>query len=129
MVIETPPQPSPSLEAEESQLLPGPVGARTTPAVSWLALLRHYPIAGFALAGLIFGFCLFLLRVPGWRFAFAAVAILGGAPLVISTARNMMAGRFFVDTVAALAIISAVLLGEYVAGAMVVLMQAGGEAL
>ena len=105
---------------------PGACGRQT---LHWLEYVRHYPVAASALFGLSAGFALYLFHSDVYSYVFAAVAIAGGAPLIFSTARNMAAGRFFVDTVAALAIIAAVLLGEYVAGAMVVLMQSGGEAL
>jgi len=52
-----------------------------------------------------------------------------GAPTVFRTLRNMLAGRFAADLVAALAIIGAVWLAQPVAGLVIVLMQTGGEAL
>ncbi len=55
--------------------------------------------------------------------------LLCGAPLVAATLRGMLRGRFAADVVASLAIVGAAILGEYFAGAIVVLMQAGGEAL
>src|SRR5262249_59691937 len=60
---------------------------------------------------------------------FALVALGGGLPLVARTFKEMAQGRFYVDTVASLAILGAVTLGEWTAGALVVLMQSGGEAL
>lgn len=89
----------------------------------------HYPLAFLAAVGLLIG--MLLLPIPGpWaRSVFALVAVAGGIPLTVTTARNMLHGRFYVDTVATLAIIGAVILGEYLAGALVVLMQSGGEAL
>ncbi len=53
----------------------------------------------------------------------------GGVPLVWGTLKQMTQGRLYVDTIAALAIVGSLLSGEYLAGALVVLMQAGGEAL
>ena len=41
----------------------------------------------------------------------------------------MLRGRFATDVVATLAIVGALLTGEYLAGAVIVLMQSGGEAL
>jgi heavy metal translocating P-type ATPase len=52
-----------------------------------------------------------------------------GAPVVWHTLRGVAAGRFAADLVAMLAILAALLLGEPLAGLIVVLMQTGGEAL
>ena len=52
-----------------------------------------------------------------------------GAPVVWNTLRGVLAGRLAADVVAMLAIVAALLLGEPLAGLIVVLMQTGGEAL
>ncbi len=52
-----------------------------------------------------------------------------GLPVVWGTLRGMVSGRFAADLVATLAIVGALLLGEPLAGLIVVLMQTGGEAL
>ena len=54
---------------------------------------------------------------------------LTGIPVVWHTLRGVAAGRFAADLVAMLAIVAALLLGEPLAGLIVVLMQTGGEAL
>ena len=55
--------------------------------------------------------------------------VLTGAPVVWHTLRGVFAGRFAADLVAMLAIVTALLLREPLAGLIVVLMQTGGEAL
>ena len=52
-----------------------------------------------------------------------------GAPVVWTTLRTAAAGHFAADLVASFAIVGALLLGEPLAGLVVVLMQTGGEAL
>lgn len=64
--------------------------------------------------------------------AFAAwplIAILvgGGTPLVFDLLRKSLRGEFGSDLLAGISIVSSVLLGEYLAGSIVVLMLAGGE--
>jgi heavy metal translocating P-type ATPase len=54
---------------------------------------------------------------------------LTGGPVVWKTLRGIAAGRFAADLVAMLAIVTALILGEPLAGLIVVLMQTGGEAL
>ena len=55
--------------------------------------------------------------------------VVAGAPLVVKTLFGLVRGRFAADVVAMLAIVTAVALGQYFAGAIIVLMQSGGEAL
>ncbi len=55
--------------------------------------------------------------------------MLTGAPVVWRTVRGVAVGRFAADLVAALAILTALLLRDPLPGLIVVLMQTGGEAL
>jgi len=110
--------------------LPSPVPARSiVPRPPWRELLQSYPIAAFAAVGIAVGLTLLPFGGLPARFAFGVVAIGGGLPLLWATLRQMVQGRFNVDTIAALAILGSALLGQYLAGALVVLMQSGGEAL
>lgn len=58
-----------------------------------------------------------------------AVVLLGGIPLLWETLQQFARKEFGVDTIAILAIAGSLWLGEYLAGAFVVLMLSGGEAL
>jgi heavy metal translocating P-type ATPase len=53
----------------------------------------------------------------------------GGAPLIISLVIKLARGQVGSDLLAGISIIAAILLGEYLAGALVVLMLSGGQAL
>ncbi len=55
--------------------------------------------------------------------------VITGLPVVWKTVRGMLRGDFAADIVATLAIVGAALLGEPLAGLVVVIMQTGGEAL
>jgi heavy metal translocating P-type ATPase len=57
------------------------------------------------------------------------VLIGGGIPLVLSLALKLVRRQFGSDLLAGISIVAAVLLQEYLAGALVVLMLSGGEAL
>lgn len=57
------------------------------------------------------------------------VLIGGGVPLVLSLALKLLRRQFGSDLLAGISIVAAVLLEEYLAGALVVLMLSGGEAL
>jgi heavy metal translocating P-type ATPase len=55
--------------------------------------------------------------------------VLGGGPLVWDLVRKLATGTFGSDLLAGISIVTSVVLGEYVAGVLVVLMLSGGEAL
>src|SRR4051812_41320481 len=55
--------------------------------------------------------------------------VLGGVPLVFELLKKVWARQFGSDLLAGISIITAVILGEYLAGSIVVLMLSGGEAL
>ncbi|MGE3616891.1 MAG: heavy metal translocating P-type ATPase, partial [Gemmatimonadales bacterium] len=55
--------------------------------------------------------------------------ILLGAPILWTTIRGMLAGRFAADLVASLALVTAVVLDDPLPGLVIVLMQSGGESL
>ena len=58
-----------------------------------------------------------------------AVLIVGGAPLVVALAQKVIARDFGSDLLAAISIVTSAVLGEYLAGSIVVLMLSGGTAL
>lgn len=58
-----------------------------------------------------------------------AVLLIGGVPLVIDLAKKALAGEFGSDLLAGLSIVTSALIGEYLAGSIVVLMLSGGTAL
>ncbi|MFM7318510.1 MAG: heavy metal translocating P-type ATPase [bacterium] len=57
------------------------------------------------------------------------VLALGGVPLVLELLGNLVRREFGSDLLAGISIVTSALLGEYLAGSMVVLMLSGGEAL
>jgi heavy metal translocating P-type ATPase len=78
----------------------------------------------------------FAIRPPGewlgqpWHTAPLLVALLvGGVPLVLGLARRLVQFEFSSDLLAGFSIVTAVILGEYLAGTLVVLMLSGGQAL
>jgi len=58
-----------------------------------------------------------------------AVLLAGGLPLVGRLIWRALHGQFGADHLAAVSIVASVLLGEYLAGAIVVLMLSGGNTL
>jgi heavy metal translocating P-type ATPase len=66
---------------------------------------------------------------PTANYALWFVLALGGIPLVLELAARLVRGQFGSDLLAGISIVTAVVLGEYLAGTLVVLMLSGGEAL
>ena len=81
----------------------------------------------FILAGL---FARLQPDLSGWsRSIWMAGLVVTGAPVALRTLGGLVRGRAAADVVAMLAILTAIPLGEPLAGLVVVLMQTGGEAL
>lgn len=96
-----------------------------------LLLQSHFIPSSLILTAIIAGVFFFYypsLEIWGHRI-WLATLIIGGAPIVYRTVRGMLQGQFASDIIAMLAIITALLLSEAFAGAVVVLMQSGGEAI
>ena len=89
-------------------------------------------IAVLAIAGILLHLLLrfgFHASTTTARAPLLAVLALGGIPLVYELLRKLLRREFGSDLLAGISIVTSVLLGEYLAGAIVVLMLSGGEAL
>ncbi len=112
-------------------------GEKTPPAaqkVSWPArwwrVVRSYPVPVVAMLLMALSLVFWLTgrrELADW--ALLAVTLLGGIPLLWETLKQLFHKEFGVDVLAILAIGGSILLREYLAGALVVLMLSGGEAL
>jgi heavy metal translocating P-type ATPase len=106
--------------AEMRQSLPGRL---------WRTLQR-YPIPFGSVVLLVASLVFWLAGrgdIASWTLL--VVVLLGGIPLLWETFQQFLRREFSVDVIALLAIAGSLLLGEYLAGAFVVLMLSGGEAL
>ncbi len=93
-------------------------------------LIRQSPIPAFALLGLLCGIIVYAAgQNDAAQWIWFITLIIGGAPIVWNTFRGMLRGQFASDIVAMLAILAAIALHQSFAGAVVVLMQSGGEAI
>ena len=67
---------------------------------------------------------------PGtYQIPLLATLVLGGLPLLYDLLRKLLKREFGSDLLGGISIVTSVLLGEYLAGSIIVLMLAGGEAL
>jgi heavy metal translocating P-type ATPase len=67
--------------------------------------------------------------VGTYQFPLLATLLLGGLPMLYDLMRKLLKREFGSDLLGGISIITSVLLGEYLAGSIIVLMLAGGEAL
>ncbi len=63
------------------------------------------------------------------RWPLLATLVVGGSPLLYDLLRKLLKREFGSDLLGGISVITSVLLGEYLAGAIIVLMLSGGEAL
>jgi cation transport ATPase len=104
----------------------------TTATPSNLFWTRSTLIALFAALGIIaYLLSRYSLHLPliQCRWILMAVLAVGGVPLVIGLTKKALTGQFGSDLLAGISIVSSALLGEYLAGSIVVLMLSGGTAL
>jgi heavy metal translocating P-type ATPase len=95
-----------------------------------LGIVKGYPVP-FMTMTLMLASLVFWLAGRGdiANWTLLAVALLGGIPLLWETLKQLFHREFGVDVIAILAIGGSIFLGQYLAGALVVLMMSGGEAL
>ena len=95
----------------------------------WQAL-RNYPIPLASLVLLLLSLVLWLVgRAELANWTLLVIVVMGGIPLLWDTLKHIIHREFSVDFIAILAITGSLLLKEYLAGAFIVLMLSGGEAL
>jgi heavy metal translocating P-type ATPase len=70
-----------------------------------------------------------LIQTPYADIPLFAVIAIGGMPILIQIALKLLKGDFGADLMAIIALITASILGEYLAAVLIILMLAGGQAL
>jgi len=107
----------------------GTDGARSS---RWPVYSYETYIAAFSLAGVLSYLALrFLIHTSASisLLPLFATLLIGGVPLLVSLGRSLLAGELGSDVLAGVSIIASVALGEYLVGAIIVLMLSGGVAL
>jgi heavy metal translocating P-type ATPase len=93
-------------------------------------LIARYPLVPATVVVGIFSALLALLAPPPWSFWVAGAYALGVAAWVaIGMFRDIRSGRWGIDVLAIVAVVSTVLVGDHWAALIVVLMITGGQAL
>ncbi|HVX47832.1 MAG TPA: heavy metal translocating P-type ATPase [Candidatus Saccharimonadales bacterium] len=95
-----------------------------------LHFLRHYKLFSLAVVAIIIGLVLQLThRQTAAHWLLGIVSIAEVLPLAWNMWQDIRSGRYGIDILAATAIVASVILGQYWAGIVIVLMLTGGEAL
>jgi len=113
------------------------LGQASSPDRAWYspAALWHRKttvIAAFSVVAILAYLVLrfgFHSRAETCHLPLLATLVLGGLPLLYELLRKLMQREFGSDLLGGISIITSVLLGEYLAGSIIVLMLSGGEAL
>jgi heavy metal translocating P-type ATPase len=116
------------------------IGSRREPDRSGLAAGRKSGfgshkttvIAAFSLLAILLHLVLrfgFRTTLGEYEIPLKVILVLGGLPLLYDLLRKVLRGEFGSDLLGGISIITSVLLGEYLAGTIIVLMLSGGEAL
>ncbi|HEY6407313.1 MAG TPA: heavy metal translocating P-type ATPase, partial [Ktedonobacteraceae bacterium] len=92
--------------------------------------MKSYPLPLSSLALLLVSLMFWLIGRPDLaHWVLLVIILLGGIPLLWEMVQQFLRREFSVDFIAILAITGSLLLGQYLAGAFIVLMLSGGEAL
>ena len=95
----------------------------------WIALLAAVAIAIHIGLKFVGGATSQLGILPMMTWPLIVALVVGGLPLVLELIGKLIRAEFGSDLLAGLSIVTSLLLGEYLAGTLVVLMLSGGEAL
>lgn len=95
-----------------------------------IRFLRQYAAFSLAIVALVVGLLLSAVHLhTAAHWVVGIAALLESIPLLVDMAQDVRAGRYGIDILAATAIIASVILGQYWAAIVVVIMLTGGESL
>ncbi|MCI0141717.1 cadmium-translocating P-type ATPase [Arthrobacter bambusae] len=95
-----------------------------------MALILRFPlVASTLLAGLCVGVLLGLGQMPAAQATATIYALAVATYRAVSMIRDLFRGRWGIDLLAVTAIVSTLVVGEYIAALIIVLMLTGGDAL
>lgn len=118
--------------ATEPKLRHQPPSGRFWKSLAAVWRRRTTVIAVFAAVAIVVNLILrfaFHMSPGAYQIPLLATLALGGVPLVCDLLKKLLRKEFGSDLLAGISIVTSVLLGEYLAGSIVVLMLSGGEAL
>ena len=94
-----------------------------------IAILAVVAIVAHLLLRYVFHVTTWAGRLPVDELPLIGALVLGGIPLVAGLLRDVLKRQFSSDLLAGISIVTSIVLREYLAGTLVVLMLSGGQAL
>jgi heavy metal translocating P-type ATPase len=127
---------NPPTSGAENRAMPEP-DQEQAPAVPWytpsgLWQRKTTVIAALSVTGIILNLVMrfgFRSAPAIYQIPLLATLAVGGLPLLYDLLRKLLKREFGSDLLGGISVITSVILGEYLAGSIIVLMLAGGEAL
>ena len=139
LIPEPPPNQLPVKKPQNSSSLSGTELTPNLEPHGWfgklLAVIRIRKttvITGLSVVGIVLSLVLrfgFHATPRAYQIPLLATLIIGGLPLLYDLLRKLIKREFGSDLLGGISVITSVILGEYLAGSIIVLMLAGGEAL
>ena len=108
---------------------------KVSPAKAWLAAVwrrKNTVLAAIAIVAILVHLLLrfaFHTSPRVYQIPLLLTLVLGGLPLVYDLVRKLLRREFGSDLLGGISIVTSVIMGEYLAGSIIVLMLSGGEAL
>jgi heavy metal translocating P-type ATPase len=130
-ILEHPPARG-SVKRAETKLIQEQPPGRSWNSPSGLWQRKTTVIAVFSIVAIILHLALrfgFHTTRETYRIPLLAILVLGGLPMLYDLLRKLLKREFGSDLLGGISIVTSLLLGEYLAGSIIVLMLAGGEAL
>jgi heavy metal translocating P-type ATPase len=127
-----PPPASGSEKWSEPKLGTEPSPGRSWKSLSGLWQRKTAVIAVLSIVAIILHLALrfgFHATRETYRIPLLAILVFGGLPMLYDLLRKLLKRKFGSDLLGGISIVTSLLLGEYLAGSIIVLMLAGGEAL
>ena len=115
---------------EKQSQVPPPGQPWYSPAALWIR--KTTIIAAFSVVAILIHLVLrfgFHAAAATAQLPLLATLVLGGLPLLVELLQKLLRREFGSDLLGGISIVTSVLLGEYLAGSIIVLMLSGGEAL
>jgi heavy metal translocating P-type ATPase len=127
----------PPLADSSEKVVKPKLNQASVPSLSWNSLsgLWHRKttiIAAFSIASILLHLVLrfaFHTTPRIYQIPLLATFVFGGLPLLYDLLRKLLKREFGSDLLGGISIITSILLGEYLAGSIIILMLSGGEAL
>jgi heavy metal translocating P-type ATPase len=131
-LLETPPDRGPDRRTGELRDTHQPVSSHPWNSPAGLWQRRTTAIATLSIAGIALHLLLrftFRATTAAYETPLLGTLVLGGIPLLYDLVRKLRKGDWGSDLLGGISVVTSIVMGEYLAGSIIVLMLSGGQAL